>query len=234
MLYDLAGMQHAPLLPRRDLLKGVGAAGLTTLFPSAPLAAPLPAAYRRVLTGGTCPLVLQQIEGPFYLDLGLVRSDITEGQPGMPMTLIYLVVDKDTCQPIPGAIVDVWQNNALGNYSGFPVKGTSGETWLRGIQIANGSGLVVFQSIYPGWYAGRTTHLHVKVRPDASTEATTQMYFDDWLSDLVYQVVPAYASHGPKDTTNAQDLFYAPQMKCVFVPNPDGSISIWAGMILGV
>ncbi|MEM7309693.1 MAG: intradiol ring-cleavage dioxygenase [Planctomycetota bacterium] len=179
-------------------------------------------------------MVVQQTPGPFYLDLDLLRQDITEGQPGMPMTLIYLVVDKDTCQPIPGAVVDVWHNNGLGSYSGFPVKGTTGETWLRGIQITDGNGIAVFQSIYPGWYAGRTTHVHLKVRPDKTSEATTQMYFDDWLTDLVYANIEPYATKGPKDTTNAADGGFTELMKCSFIPNPDGSISIWAGIILGV
>ncbi|MEM7311055.1 MAG: intradiol ring-cleavage dioxygenase [Planctomycetota bacterium] len=227
-----------PKLPRRNVLAGAGALGLGALFPGAAKASPLtpssPVAARRLLTGGVCPMVLQQIQGPFYLDLGLIRDDITEGLPGLPVTLIFLVVDKDTCQPIPGAVVDVWQNNALGNYSGFSVKGTLGETWLRGIQIANSDGLVVFQSIYPGWYQGRTTHIHLKVRPDETTEATTQMYFEDWISDLVYQNVPPYTQKGPKDTTNDADGFYQKEMKGTFLPNPDGSLSLWAGTILGV
>jgi len=230
-------MRDTPRIPRRDLLVGAGAAGLGSLLSRSAVAAPalaLPHPARRVLHGAPCPMVVEQVEGPFYLDLGLVRKDITESQPGMPMTLIFLVVDKDTCQPLPGAVVDVWHNNALGHYSGFPVKGTSGETWLRGIQIADGSGLVVFQSIFPGWYPGRTTHIHLKVRPDATTVATSQMYFDDWLSNLVYQLLPPYTQHGPKDTTNPQDVLYTPAMKGSFLANPDGSISIWAGMILGV
>jgi hypothetical protein len=235
-------MQDILRIPRRELLLGAGAAGLGTLLSrtavAGPLRAPLyPAAHpaTRVLRGAApCPMVVQQVEGPFYLDLGLVRQDITEGQPGMPMTLIFLVVDKDTCQPVPGAIVDVWHNNALGHYSGFPVKGTTGQTWLRGIQIADGNGIVFFQSVFPGWYPGRTTHIHLKVRPDVTTVATTQMYFDDWLSNLVYQVLPPYTTHGPKDTTNPMDPIYTPAMKGSFLPNPDGSISIWAGMILGV
>ena len=233
-------MNFTPRPDRRTLLTGAGAFGLGTFLasataaPAAPLAPAAAGPYRRVLTGGVCPMVVQQTAGPFYLDLGLVRQDITEGQPGLPMTLIYLVVDKDTCQPIPGAVVDVWQNNAGGHYSGFPVKGTTGETWLRGIQVADGSGLVVFQSIYPGWYPGRTTHVHLKVRPDAFSEATTQMYFDDWLSNLCYQVVSPYDLHGPKDTPNSADFGYTSAMKCSWIPNPNGSLSIWAGMILGV
>ena len=231
-------------LPRRELLLGAGATGLGALLARPTLAGPAPGPAlgplapthpaRRVLRGGACPMLVEQIEGPFYLDLGLVRQDITEGQPGLPTTLIFLVVDRDTCQPIPGAIVDVWHNNALGQYSGFPVKGTTGETWLRGIQIADASGLVFFQSIFPGWYAGRTTHIHLKVRPTPGVVATTQMYFDDFLPNFLYPLFQPYAQKGLKDTSNAQDAFYSPQMKGSFAANPDGSVSLWAGMILGV
>ena len=228
-----------PSFPRRELLAGAGALSLTALFPaSRPAAAPSapasPAALAPVLGGGPCPLVVQQIEGPFYLDLGLIRQDITEGQPGLTTYLIFQVVDAATCAPKPGAVVDVWQNNSQGTYSGFAVKGTLGQTYLRGIQIADANGLVIFKSVYPGWYPGRTTHVHIKVRPDATSEATTQVYFDDWITDLIYANLPPYTLHGPKDTTNLQDGWYTPSMKNTTIPNPDGSLSAWSGMVLGV
>jgi protocatechuate 3,4-dioxygenase beta subunit len=224
-------------LDRRALLAGAGALGCASLLQgraaAAPLRTPSLAAARSVLRA-VCPLIVQQVEGPYYLDLDLLKQDITEGKPGLPVTLIFQVVDAATCAPRPGAVVDVWHNDALGVYSGFLDQGTLGQTFLRGIQVANGDGLVVFQTIYPGWYPTRTTHMHVKVRPDAFTEATTQVYFDDPLSSLVYQLIPPYTAHGPKPTTNPADPFFAPAMKVAWIPNPDHSLSLWAGTILGL
>ena len=37
------------------------------------------------------------------------------------------------------------------------------QTFLRGIQTTNANGEVVFTTIYPGWYQGRATHIHVEV-----------------------------------------------------------------------
>lgn len=159
-------------------------------------------------SAGSCTLYPQQTEGPFFLDLALTRSDIKDGKTGTPMTLIIEVWSAASCAPVPGALVDVWHCDADGVYSGFPNQlgdlDTTGEQFLRGAQITDAAGLASFESIYPGWYPGRTTHIHFKVRPTSSTEATSQLYFPEEVSALVYQS-GAYAAHGPKDTTNAAD-----------------------------
>jgi protocatechuate 3,4-dioxygenase beta subunit len=110
-----------------------------------------------------CLLTPEQEEGPFYIDLGRVRRDIVEGRPGVPLALGLTVVDADTCRPIGDAAVDVWHCDALGVYSGEPSEGSTGATYLRGIQLTDGDGLAEFTTIYPGQYPGRTTHIHIKV-----------------------------------------------------------------------
>jgi protocatechuate 3,4-dioxygenase beta subunit len=110
-----------------------------------------------------CVLTPEQDEGPFYIDLARVRRDIVEDRPGVPLALALTVVDASTCEPIRDAAVDVWHCDALGVYSGEPSEGSSGETYLRGIQLTGADGRAEFATIYPGQYPGRTTHIHLKV-----------------------------------------------------------------------
>jgi len=157
---------------------------------------------------GACTLYPAQTEGPFFLDLALVREDITEGKPGAPMTLIIEVLSASSCGPVADAVVDVWHCDADGVYSGFAGQlgglDTTGQQFLRGALTTDASGIVVFQTIYPGWYPGRTTHIHFKVRPTPTTEATSQLYFPEDATAAVYQSAP-YDARGPKDTSNIAD-----------------------------
>lgn len=157
--------------------------------------------------GATCSVYPQETPGPFYLDLDLVRSDITEGKPGKRVTLAVDVVRASDCEPIAGAVVDVWHCDAAGIYSGFPGQlgglDTTGEKFLRGTQIADADGRVTFVTIYPGWYPGRTTHIHFKVHL-GNSEAVSQMYFPEDVTAAVYQATP-YDVHGQKDTPNTLD-----------------------------
>jgi protocatechuate 3,4-dioxygenase beta subunit len=110
-----------------------------------------------------CVLTPAQEEGPFYIDLGRVRRDISEDRSGVPLALAIAVVDASTCEPIRDAAVDIWHCDALGLYSGEPSEGSEGETFLRGIQLTDRDGVAEFATIYPGQYPGRTTHIHLKV-----------------------------------------------------------------------
>ena len=128
-------------------------------------------------------------EGPYYIDGEAVRSDITEGKAGTPLRLDLTVVDADTCAAIPGASVEIWHADATGNYSGFG-NTTSNTTFLRGIQTADDSGAVTFHTIYPGWYQGRAVHIHLKAHKGGNEVHTTQLFFDEDVSDTVFAVVP--------------------------------------------
>jgi protocatechuate 3,4-dioxygenase beta subunit len=157
---------------------------------------------------GTCTLYPQQTEGPFYLDDDLVRSDITEGKAGAWFRLRIRVLSANGCAPLAGVPVDVWQCDSGGVYSGFPGQlgglDTSGQTFLRGTQLTDSDGWVEFISIYPGWYPGRTTHIHFKVHPTPNTEAISQLYFPEEVTTAIYQTAP-YDARGQKDTSNAAD-----------------------------
>ncbi|WP_165222529.1 intradiol ring-cleavage dioxygenase [Aquisphaera insulae] len=159
-------------------------------------------------------------EGPYWVDEMLNRSNIridpSTGivQPGLPLTLAINVsqVNADgSVSPLPGAYVDIWHCSASGVYSDVAAQNTVGEKFLRGYQVTNAHGNVRFLSIYPGWYSGRTVHIHVRVRVyDATTDTvtynfTTQLFFDDAITDDVFANVAPYNARGMRDTTNAND-----------------------------
>jgi len=171
-----------------------------------------------------CTVTLSQTEGPYYLNLNLVRRDIKETRPGLPIGLIYQVRSATTCQPVPGAVVDVWHTDAAGTYSGIPGQGTGGQTWLRGTQVADANGIVLFDTIFPGWYPGRTTHIHLKVKINTQAVLTTQYYFPDWLPDLVYLNFDPYRARGARTVTNAQDSLWRPSLDMLVVPPYAGAI----------
>jgi len=157
---------------------------------------------------GTCKLTPEQTEGPFYIDVGLDRRDITEGVDGHPLRLGVQVVDAD-CNPMPGAVVDVWHADATGDYSAFDDDSGgddagAGTTFLRGSQVSDAAGIVEFGTVYPGWYQGRAVHIHTKVRLDDAAVLTTQLYFPEDLTDEVHAEEP-YAAHGTRDTRNEDD-----------------------------
>ncbi len=157
-----------------------------------------------------CVLTPQQTEGPFYFDPKQIRRNITEGRPGTPLQVALQVVEAGTCRPIQDALVDIWHTDAAGLYSGYSgqVSGrnvdTSGETFLRGSQITDASGLVQFESIYPGWYPGRAVHIHFKVRFANQTAVTSQLYFPEDVTDRAYAAAP-YNLRGQGRTTNETD-----------------------------
>ncbi len=169
-------------------------------------------------TGGAtpdCVLTPEEIEGPFYTDLNLVRRDITDGKPGSALEMQITVVDALTCEPIPDATVDIWHADAGGLYSAFTGQGddadidTTQESFLRGVQPTDVAGTATFGTIYPGWYMGRTTHIHLKVHFSDRTRVTSQLYFPDDVTNGVYSAHEAYIERGEKDTSNDDDGFSA-------------------------
>ena len=159
-----------------------------------------------------CVLTAQSVEGPFYFDPKLERSDITDGRVGVPLHLLFQIVDAGTCAPLAGARVDVWHADADGFYSGYDQPDNHGDTsvkaarFLRGTQFADRTGLVRFDTIYPGWYRGRTPHIHFKVLLDQTCVLNGQLYLPDALSEFIYQHVPPYNRRKEaRDTTNATD-----------------------------
>lgn len=198
------------LLSRRDMLSLLGAAG-SVLVAGPSLAQPVRPAL-------SCVVTPEQTEGPYFVDERLQRSDIrsdpTNGSvsvgPPLVLTLVVSAVGSRGCQPVAGAIVDVWHCDATGAYSDTrdPRFSTLGKKFLRGYQVTGQDGTVRFTTIYPGWYPGRAVHIHFKVRTDATSgqahEFTSQLYFDDALTDRVHARAP-YAERGRGRTRNERD-----------------------------
>jgi protocatechuate 3,4-dioxygenase beta subunit len=154
----------------------------------------------------SCILTPEQTEGPYYIAGEKLRRNITEGRPGTPLLLRTFVVDAATCRPIRNAAVDIWHADAGGVYSGFG-DGASSRTFMRGIQRTNAKGLAQFRTVYPGWYQGRTVHIHVKVHVGGNVLHTGQLYFPDSVTDAAYRRAP-YSSRPNRDVRNATDSIY--------------------------
>jgi protocatechuate 3,4-dioxygenase beta subunit len=193
-------------ISRRDSLLKLGGvlAGATALggWKVAEEAGAGPAAVASGLVA--CVLAPESTEGPFFLDDQRIRRNITDGKPGVPLALRLTVVDVSTCRPIRNAAVDVWHCDAAGAYSG--VQGVSG-TFLRGVQRTDRRGVALFRTVYPGWYPGRTVHIHVLVHIGGNVVHTGQLYFPEAITDTVYRRAPYNARPG-RTTRNAADSIY--------------------------
>ena len=155
------------------------------------------------------------------MDTGLDRSDIREEREGVPLELTFNVSrvnegDASACGPLAGAVVDVWHCDAAGEYSAVEDNAagdfdTRGETFLRGYQLTDENGTAMFTTIYPGWYQGRAVHIHFTIRDSPESqqgyEFTSQLYFDDALTDEVQSQGP-YAEKGERDLRNSEDGIY--------------------------
>jgi protocatechuate 3,4-dioxygenase beta subunit len=174
---------------------------------------------------GTCAATPEGEIGPYFADdsaTGFNRSDIrsnldgTETQSGVPLTLTLYVYDSEnSCAAYANAQVDVWHCNASGVYSDIAAEQTSSSQWLRGYQITDSAGKVTFTTVVPGWYQGRTTHIHVRIRSSYSEASstsdgtnTTQVFFSQTLVDSLATTVAPYSSEGKNTTTNASDHVY--------------------------
>jgi protocatechuate 3,4-dioxygenase beta subunit len=188
----------------------------------------------------TCVLAPEVTEGPYWVDERLDRSDVTGGQSGVPLSLaLYVYRADDSCEPEKGAIVDIWHCNAAGLYSDEASNSTGGQTWLRGYQETDAIGLASFKTIYPSWYAGRTIHIHVRVRTFSGTSTTydftTQIFFSESDSAAVLATSP-YDSRSGRDTTNASDMIYRQEETAgnVLVPTLSGSASAGYSGTVGI
>jgi protocatechuate 3,4-dioxygenase beta subunit len=222
---DHDDVQVGRILSRREALALLGAGGVGG---AAALTAPGAAAGA---TGTTrppfrlpkCIVRPSQTEGPYFVDTELDRSDIRSDPAdgsvceGAPLALEFQVsrISPQRCEPLPGALVDVWQCDAAGVYSGVKdIAGlfdTTGKRFLRGHQVTDRQGVARFTTIYPGWYPGRTVHIHFKIRTNpgesAGHEFTSQVYFDDAFTDRVFEAQPYAAKTGPR-ARNADDVIY--------------------------
>lgn len=156
-------------------------------------------------------------EGPYFVDERLNRSDIRADtrsgvvKEGIPLNLHFLVsrVGSNACAPLAGVMVDVWHCDAMGVYSDVTDRSfdTRGQNFLRGYQLTDAAGKASFKTIYPGWYQGRAVHIHFKLRLNGQ-EFTSQLFFDDNLSDRVFTLKPYSNKPGVRSPRNSGDSIY--------------------------
>ncbi|WP_459799987.1 intradiol ring-cleavage dioxygenase [Herbidospora sp. RD11066] len=186
-------------------------------------------------SSGTCTLTASTTQGPYYFDADKIRSDIREDRPGKRLDVAIRVRDSETCEPLKDAVVEIWHCDAGGNYSGAesqsagrPGGGGTGDLvptddhrYLRGAQVTNAEGIVTFTTIWPGWYRGRTVHIHAMVHVGQDRTLTTQMMFDEALNDVVMAAEP-YTGRGERDTRNENDSIFRSGMVMKTVAAADG------------
>lgn len=116
----------------------------------------------------TCILQPEVTQGPYYVDGELIRSDITDGQEGVPLYLDIQLIDTSTCEPVPAVYMDLWHCNSTGVYSGVAASGNGNSddltnldaTFLRGIVQTDVNGVAQYESIVPGHYTSRKPPNH--------------------------------------------------------------------------
>ena len=175
-----------------------------------------------ISTNSSCLNAKVLTEGPYWIDEKLNRTDLLATSVGQMLSMELMVYNTsvtDKCLPIANAMVDLWTSDGAGLYSDVQSEGTKGKTFLRGYQVTNADGLVNFLTIWPGWYRGRTVHMHVRVRvfsADGKTvviNQTTQLFLDDPTSDSIFAAVSPYnARTGKRDTYNSNDGLYSAAM----------------------
>jgi protocatechuate 3,4-dioxygenase beta subunit len=200
--------EHDLTLSRRALIGAAAAAGLSAAVGARALAA-LGADSENVTT---CLLAPEVTEGPYWIDNKLARRDVREGKPGTPLLLELTIVNAKTCKAIRNADVEIWHADAAGEYSGFDGGSGGAQTktrYLRGHQRSNALGQASFLTVFPGWYPGRTPHIHLKAHIGQDRLVHTgQVFFNEAIAAQVYRH-GVYAGRGQPDTPHARDMIYA-------------------------
>ncbi len=205
------------ILSRREVLATLGGGALLIGLTSCSTAQ----AATSTSTIPGCVVRPEETEGPYFVDEKLLRSDVRSDpnsgkvSEGIPLRLKF-VVSKigSSCSPLAGAWVDIWQCDSSGVYSDAKDRSfnTKGQKFLRGYQITDSSGVAQFVTIYPGWYEGRAVHIHFKIRTLSGKtfthEFTSQLFFDDALSDQIFKQKPYSNKAGTRSVRNANDGIY--------------------------
>jgi protocatechuate 3,4-dioxygenase beta subunit len=175
----------------------------------------------------SCILSPEGEVGPFWVKGELIRSDLTDDEPGVSVVMDAQFIDINTCEPIVDLYWDVWNCNSTGVYSGVQDSSNGNgndasnldNTALRGLQPTDSDGVAQVQTIFPGHYNGRATHVHVIAHIGASVLSngtltggniahTGQMFYDQ---DLILQVetLSPYSENAVSITLNANDRVLA-------------------------
>ena len=173
-------------------------------------------------TNAACAVTPTETAGPFPSLTDLFRSDIRDGKTGTPLALTVKVVNVNSnCAAVANANVEIWHCDVQGNYSQYGTQ--TAQTYLRGIQTTDANGEVTFTTIYPGWYQGRATHIHIEVTAGGRSVKVTQIAFPETVNNTVY-TSGEYASRGANPMSNASDGIFADSLSSELV-TPTGSVA---------
>ena len=207
-------------IDRREALAALGAsvgAAAIAACTGSPTSADTTTTTPTTTNNSSCAVSPTETRGPYPDTVGMInnpaffRRDITEGKSGLPLALTLTVVNVNgACAPVSNVQVEIWQCDASGSYSEYSQPGFNGagQTFLRGVQTTDASGQVTFTTIYPGWYAGRATHIHVDVYRSGTIVKSTQIAFPEDVTRAVYGS-GVYASKGQNSTSNAGDMVFS-------------------------
>lgn len=230
-------------LTRREVLGLLGTTGaaMTAIHcggesPTSPSTLGGTTAATTTTTTGTatgCAVTPSETIGPYPSLVDLFRSDIREGKSGTTLTLKLKVVNANSaCGLVPDANVEIWHVDAAGNYSQYGSQ--TGQTYLRGIQTTDANGEVTFTTIYPGWYQGRATHIHIEVTIGGVSRKVTQIAFPESINNAVHGS-GAYASRGTNPLSNRADGIFADSLDSELVtPTGDPTNGYTASFTIGI
>ena len=178
-----------------------------------------------------CTVAPAATEGPYYIEVDKIRSDVREDREGTQLRVAARVLGSDGCTPVKDAVFEIWHCDAEGRYSGFESASTGSDAttdtkrYLRGAQITNADGIAEITTIYPGWYQGRTVHIHAKVFISSREVLTTQLYFDEELNRAVLAGAP-YNGRGERDASNDGDSIFSDQTILTVSKDGDGYLGL--------
>jgi len=216
-------MKSSRLLTRREALGAVGAAGAALALgcsdsPTSP--STVASTTTTSSTNAACAVTPTETIGPYPSLVDLFRSDIRENKSGTLLALTIRVVNvNNACSGVSGANVEIWHVDAAGDYSQYGSQTT--QTFLRGIQTSNSNGEVTFTTIYPGWYQGRATHIHVEVTMAGRSVKVTQIAFPESINNTVH-TSGVYATRGTNPMSNQSDGIFSDSLSSELV-TPTGS-----------
>ena len=137
------------------------------------------------------------------------------------------------CAAVANANVEIWHVDAAGNYSQYGSQ--AAQTFLRGIQTTDNSGEVTFTTIYPGWYQGRATHIHLEVTLNGRSVKATQIAFPETINNTVHRTGSYAAGRGTNPVSNLSDGIFADSLSSELItPAGDVTTGYTASVQVGV
>jgi len=227
------------MMDRREALGAIGMASAAMAFgcggesPTAPSSTGSTGTAATISTNAACAVTPTETIGPYPSLVDLFRSDIRDGKSGALLTLTVRVVNASGgCAAVSNANVEIWHVDAAGDYSQYGSQ--TGRTYLRGIQTTNAGGEVTFTTIYPGWYQGRATHIHLEVTINGVSRKVTQIAFPESVNNTVHGS-GVYASRGNNPISNSADGIFADSLASELVtPTGDTASGYAASFQVGV